>query len=263
MNATIDRESLRDAEWRAARDLEPQLRDHLTLTINAFNAIGMTLEYVPRSTVAELSASLRVALKLLLRLANDMHCAEELALRGYPLQAATLIASVYEVAFTIAFIGDDDRLAQQWVDHDDPTYPFRSAKEMTRRVFEKREIPNIEIQTGKFFRVYRQLCLAKHANPLLQSRFGVDVRTDVVVHSNGPDTSERAVQVAWFALQHAAGLVCIALVDFYESHLHKYCDSDMLTALRQALDAIGADRERLEAAAVARWGADDPFPGRW
>jgi hypothetical protein len=263
MNATDAREFLSDAELRAARELEPQLRDHLTLTTNTYNAIGRVLEHIPRGPLAEVPASLRVALKLLLRLANDVHSAALLALRGYPLQAAALIASVYEVAFTIAFIGDDDHLAQQWVDHDDPTRPFRNAKKMTRLVVEKLGIPNAEIRVGEYFRVYRQLCLAKHANPLLQSRFGIDVRTDVVVHSNGPDTSEQAVRVAWFALQHGAGLVFIALVNFWKSHLRKYCDPDTLVALGQVVETIGATRERLQNAAVARWGTDDPFPGRW
>ncbi len=259
----IEGESLSDAERRAALELEPQLREHLTLTTNAYNLIGRVLERAPRGTLAELPTSLRVAIKLLLRLANDVHGAEILVLRGYPLQAATLVASVYEVAFAAAFIGDDDRLAQEWADHDDPTHPFRGAKEMTRVVIEKLGIPNAGTQTEEFFRVYRQLCLAKHANPLLESRIGVDLRTDLVVHSNGPDTSERAVQVAWFALQHAAGLVFIALVDFRGSHLLKYCDSEILSALGQALVAIGVDRERLQAAAVARWGTRDPFPGKW
>jgi hypothetical protein len=171
-------ESISDAERRAARELEPQLRDHLTLTTNAYNSIGRLLEHASRGTFSQLSTSLQVTVKLLLRLANDVHGAEILALRGYPLQAATLVASVYEVAFTVALIGNDDRVAQAWLDHADRTSPFRDARDMTWAVIKKLNIPDADTRTGEFFRVYRQLCLAKHANPLLERQFGVYVRAD-------------------------------------------------------------------------------------
>ena len=53
-----------------------------------------------------------------------LRCAALLAHRGYVVQACRLVASMYEVAFTLAFIGSDDGLAQEWVDHDHPTRSF-------------------------------------------------------------------------------------------------------------------------------------------
>jgi len=253
---------LHEVEQEAARVLEPQLRDHLVLTTTAFNLVGPLLSRAASGPLESLPRSLQVAIKLLLRLANDLRCVQILSIRGYPLQAAILVASLYEVAFTIAFVGRDDDLAQAWLDHDDPTTPFRDAWTLTRAVIVELGIPEPDAQTRKFYRVYRQLCLAKHANPLLESRLGAELRGDVVMHSNGPDTSENAIRVAWFTLQNATGLALIALENFLRSHLN-HCSAEDLSALVDALEAIGIERERLAAAAVARWGNEDPFIGRW
>jgi hypothetical protein len=52
--------------------------------------------------------------------------------RGYALQALTLVGSIYETAYTIAAIGSDDVLADEWINHDDPTRPYKNARHLTR-----------------------------------------------------------------------------------------------------------------------------------
>jgi len=40
-----------------------------------------------------------------------------------------------------------------------------------------------------------------------------------IVLLNGPDLSEAAIRVAWFALEHGAGLAFIALASFISNHV--------------------------------------------
>ena len=49
-----------------------------------------------------------VATGLLVRIANDLRCMTMSALSGYPLQAAAVVATMYEVAYAAACIDSDD-----------------------------------------------------------------------------------------------------------------------------------------------------------
>jgi len=222
------------------------------------------LSAFPDIPIYALHRALHVVVKLLLRLSNDLRGTQILAMRGYPIQAASLVASMYEVAYTVAFIGDDEDLAQAWLDHDDPTTTFRNLWEMTHVVVAGLGILNPEARAKDSYRVYRQLCLAKHANPVLEGRFGVEMQGGVMVSSNGPDTSEEAIRIIWFTLQHAVSLSLVAMVSFWSCHLRRHCPSDILMPLGNALEAVGARRDELQARAVRRWGNEEnPFVGRW
>ena len=166
---------------------------------------------------------------------------------------------MYEIAFAIASIGADDALADQWITHDDPTRSWKPARELTRDGLAKLGVPNIDTQTDVEYRVYRQLCMAKHVNPLMQTQHGHQLQGQVVVVANGPDLSEPAIRASWFALEHAAGLTFIALSSFIINHVPR----EHISELMKESEAIGANRKDLEARAKARWGTDDPFPGKW
>jgi hypothetical protein len=49
-----------------------------------------------------------VATGLLVRIANDLRCMTMSALSGYPLQAAAVVATMYEVACAAVCIDSDD-----------------------------------------------------------------------------------------------------------------------------------------------------------
>jgi hypothetical protein len=252
-------ESLESAERQALDVLITELGGHLALTHKAFNLIGTAIGSLPEVAIRDMSQSLKFATILLIRLSNDLRSAALLAPRGYALQAATLTASMYETAFTIAAIGSDDHLADEWISHSDPTKPFRSVRELTHDGLAKLGVPNVDAQVAIGYRVYRQLCLVKHQNPLLQTEHGILFEGKRVVGMNGPDFSEPAVRVAWFALEHAAGLTLIALASFIENHI----PSEKKPTLMKEAEEVGAGRRALETSAKARWGTEDPFPGKW
>jgi hypothetical protein len=254
---------LQDVEAQAVADLTPKLKDHLVLTAEAFNTITQVVASIPDAPMKDLPASLHVATKLLLRLSNDLRSIDLLTIYGYPVQGCSVCASAYEVAYAIGYIGGDNARAQVWADHDDPTrYPW-DVRTMTRETLAALGVPNPNAQAAVEYRVYRQLCMAKHGNPLFEGRFGLQVRDETVTMFNGPNVSNEAVRAARFALEHAAGVSVIALTSFLQNHLSRYVVTEELTRFVGRVDALGARRKELEAAAIAEYGNEDPFPGRW
>lgn len=252
-------ESLGEAELAALEILDLELREHARLCGDAFNLVGLALNRMPVRSVDEISSSKKVATVLLIRLSNELLCASLLARRGYPLQAVTLVAAIYEAAFTIAYIGSDEKRARKWIEHEDPTRSFMDMRSMTKEGLAKLGTPDPEAQASVEYKVYRQLCMAKHSNPLLQKLYGYQRRENSVLAMNGPDTSESSVRAAWFALEHGAALTFIALSSFFLNHLPQ----NVADELCSQLENIGARRKMLEAKAKERWGTEDPFPGKW
>jgi hypothetical protein len=209
---------LRTAEQQAVTTLGAELSGHLSLTERAFNLIGAVVSSLPEIQIRDISQSRKVATVLLVRLSNDLRSAALIAVRGYALQALTLVGSMYEAAYTIAAIGSDDVLANEWINHDNPKRTYRQVRELTREGLIKLNAPNADVQTGIEYRIYRQLCLAKHLNPLLQTEHGFQLEGQNVVAVNGPNLSEPAVRASWFALEHAARLATMALVSFISDH---------------------------------------------
>ncbi len=247
--------TLADLERDATQVLEPELREHGLLNERVFNAIGEAANLAPDLPLLQVSQSRKVATVLLLRMRDDLRCAGLLALRGYQLQACTLVASIYEAAFTIATIDSDDDLAQEWIDHDDPNRPFKQALTLTEMALRKLGIPDPEKHAALRYLVYRQLCLAKHLNPVFQRQRGLKLHGRQVSVKSGPDTSEEGVREAWFALEHAAGLAFVATASFVQNHV----PAKSRAGLTEKLKSIEADVSSLSAKAQMRWGTEPPF----
>jgi hypothetical protein len=252
-------ECLGEAERAAVIVLGDELREHLALTETAFNLVGRAVGALPEVPVQDVSPSQNVATSLIIRLSNDMRSAALVAWRGYALQAATLVASMFEAAYSIAAIGTDDVRAGEWISHDNPKQSYGKLKDTIREGLENLKVPGVDTQAETEYKVYRQLCMAKHVNPLLQKHQGQQVDGNLIILMNGPDVSEAAVRVAWFALEHATGLACIALASFIPNHLPRDSKADFM----RQVEAVGTERKRLEAAAKTRWGEIDPFAGHW
>jgi len=257
-------EYLPDAEFKAMQLLQDELKEHLNLAEFAHDTISLVLEHLPDKPIREVPLSVRVKINLLTRMFNDLRSASLLAQRGYALQAASLVSSICEVAYTVSTIADEE-VAREWIEYGDPTRSFKDMKNMIRdalsRVAEKEGVDDSSLakQVDIEYKVYRQLCLVKHANPILQSEHGFWEDDDNMGPLTGPDTCEEAVRVAWFALEHAAGFTFVALATFVQGNL-----SGLIPVqLWERIVEIGNRRKKLEAQAKQRWGTEDPFPGKW
>ena len=251
----------RDVEADAASALAPHLGDHLRLCQRSFEFISRVLRALPERRLIDTPLACRVGVGLLIKISNDLRTASLLASRGYPVQAATVVSSLYESAVTVAYIRHDEALADDWMQHgtENPLTAFRGIWLMTQAAVAGLALPNSDAMTERLFKTYTQLCWAKHSNSafLLEqsyTRVGQDL-----VGGNGPSISEEAVRAGTFALEHGVALVFVAGAVFTQHHIPPEDRSPLVTEL----NAIGAERERLSGLSHARWGDEDPFPGRW
>lgn len=256
---THEAESLVEAEQRAIDGMTTELRDNLTLCLDTFDLVGMALTAIPPRPVRELTQAFKVTSDLLIRVANNLRGVGLLAERGYALQAASLGASIYEVAYTVAFIGADENLAREWIRHEDPTRPFRGVWDLTVGGLQALGL-DTEARRGAQYRVYRQLCLAKHANPILEMVHGFRLEGGDVVGGTGPDSSEPAIRAARFALEHSVGLAGVALKVFV---INQVRPEDAARPILERLAHVEARQRELRKEAIARWGTENPFPDRW
>ncbi len=252
-------ESLAEAERLVGEQLSSVLSAHSAVSERAFNTVGLVLAAAPELPHAEVSTSRKVSTVLMMRLSNDLRGVALLGLRGYSLQAAALAASVFEVAHCVAYIGDDDSRADAWGSHADPTKPVRSVRSLTEDVAKVFGADDPSKTADAPYRVYRQLCLAKHSNPLLQKHHGHYVNDEAVVATNGPDASEESVRVTRFALEHATRFALLSLAVFLHHHVPEGRQSLLANRLRQVLQELNA----LAKAAIAEYGQENPFPGEW
>ena len=230
-----------------------ELPEHDGLAMEVYGLVRDATSSLPERPWGQVPLSTRVSLALLARLSNDLRCTALLTQTGYPLQALTLTAASYEVAYGMAYIGVDDTWAQVWRDHDDPgRMPFGSVYDLTVAGMRKLEIPNAEERAREEYEtLYRILCQGKHANPLLQRRFGhrVNAFAQEVISENGPDTSDFAIQSGWFALESSIALTLIGIRSFIMNHV----PSEQRAALLDRCDALADRRVALADTARRRW----------
>ena len=240
-----------------------QLAQHLRLNALTVNTISFGLGSTPPTPLLRLKQSSKVVMMLLNRMSNEIRTAGLLSWHGYTLQSAALIADCHEIAFSVLCVGSDDTEAQKWIDHNDPTrMPFGDVKSLTRRGLENLNVCDAEGQTEREYITYRQLCWAKHGNPILQKLHGLRSEGNQIGVFNGPDTSEESVKVGCYTLEHAAHLAYLALASFADNHLTQI-SSERMTEVRQRIKILGAEKSEISKAAVVRWGDADPFPGQW
>jgi hypothetical protein len=252
-------ESLAESEKAAAEALDIELERHSRLNMFAFNLICFALSRLPGKAFEETPLPQRIATSLLVQLSDDLRASSLLASMGYSVQAATIVSSMYELAYSIAAIGSDHTIAKKWVNHDDPTRPFLSVKKLTIEGLRKLEHSDLEVQANSEYRVYQQLCMAKHKNPLFHKQHGYTIQGSKVIIMNGPKTSEESIRTAWFTMEHASGLAFIALLSFIKNHLSLIENNDLI----QNVWKLGKQKKQLETEAINRWGTEDPFPGKW
>jgi hypothetical protein len=253
-------EALDAAEEAAFKLLGAKLTAHLALAGDTFNFLNAVLGAAPEIPVRQVSPSRMVTTALLLRLTNDLRCVGYLAPRGYELQAVSLVAPMYEAAYTMVVIGANDEMAQRWIEHDDPTQTFYgNIKTLTLDGLKKLEHRTPEEQVKKEYLIYRQLCMGKHVNPLLQQQHGFVRAERTLTAVVGPMTDEQSERAGWFALEHASRLAHMGAHTFLLHHV----PGERATDLWKALLDLGRRRDQLGDQATARGWDRDPTPDRW
>ena len=258
-NSRAPSRPISEAEAAAARSLEPRLKDHLQINSDVYKFVGLVLDGVPDARLRDVTQARKVTSCLLVRIANDLRCIGVVSVRGYADQACALAASVYEAVFAAMAIGEEETLAQEWIDHSDPNRPFKSVRKLTLMGMQRLGIHEPERQAKRWYVHYSQLCMAKHMNPLIQTTRGFRIEQNQILVVTGPDTTEESVRLAWFALEHSAGFALTAAGFFSQKYVQQSNQKELAARSRELHEALG----KLRDAAVARGWDKNPFPNHW
>lgn len=201
-----------------------------------------------------------ICAKLLTRLSMDLRSIHILAERGYHQQATALAGSVYEGAFTIATIGNDEALAKKWFEHEDPKNAFQRAIDLTKSGLSQYGKDSDTYTEAFFYKIYRQFCLSKHLNPLFEKQIGILSDDGILSFSKGPNSGDQTLHGISFCAVHVAQLTLIA-ADVY-LRFHSLPNADALYA-QAFLEDLRGSMSIVYRECAAKWSSSDPFPGRW
>lgn len=244
-------------EREAVVALMPELIEYLDPLGGALCTIERLVSPLHDKTTFEPPLAQRVAVALLIHLANDLRTEGLLASIGYHVQAASIVASAHERTFTIARIVGDDESALRWGEFDDPTHPFRPMRNLIEEACGRHAPGAGKAERDSHYRTYRQLCLAKHGNPLLLRQHSFRLVDGEIELALGPQRHEEAMRVLQFVLMHALGMASFACGAFATVYANDDAD------IHQCLVRLFVEWQTLSAKFTDRWGQDDPYPGKW
>jgi hypothetical protein len=242
---------LEQEEDDASKQLFPELREHLKYANDLYNIAFKVQRSIGGRLLSDVPDLVRAHLMILMRSTDYLRGIQLLAIRGYPEQAGTLAASIFELAHTAMFFADSPERVKAWLE-------ARSIKlEMPWGIlgsnWKKSVKANCErlgdgTRTESEYQVYSQLCWMKHSLPKMQD---LRLATDGVELLFGPYVDERAINHAWFALEHGGRLTEITV-----ELLQDAFGSD---ETRRELREIAARRDALQRMAIERFGQHNLF----
>lgn len=246
--------SISKIEDQVARQLMPTIGPYLMLIGDTYTLAGKVLKSGFPETNASLSK--QVLTKLLMRLNNDLRAIGMLANVGYDLQANAVAASVYECAFTMAAIADNDEEAEVWLLWDNPKKTYKLARVLTEIGLNALGRPEL---VADFYRIYSQLCWGKHLNPISERLGGIQRDGNTIDYLPGPRADDLTERGVCFCCAHACLLAFIGLQIYIERHTLPQNKGELVAELNN----LAASQHDLYKKGVERWGSEDPFPGKW
>jgi hypothetical protein len=204
--------SIHDLEAKAVAIAYKEMVKPLKAAADVLN-LGTNLQanHIPEKKLPRTKA---VRLLLLQRIQNDLRCCVILVERGYALQAAALAAGIFEAWVTLANIKTDED-AVKWLSHVHENKSFGNIRTLTEDAL--KNFGGDTKDSEKYYGQYQQLCMPKHLNPILERARGYDFDGNSVQFRPGPDTSELAIRLAWFALERASRFAYMAFLTIAES----------------------------------------------
>lgn len=203
--------------------IEADITEQLTPDIADWTALASELQIIKWDMLAltvppEMRTTARRSAHLIsARLSNELRATVLLIERGYALQALSNAAAILELAFTIVFIGTDAERAMRWSQHDsdDSFVDIYSAMLALFRLVGR---PDSEVPLE--YRNYTQLCTAKHGNPKMFRRLGIQIRdeTQLVVY-HGPYLAPEIIHTSRIALWFATRYMILGLTCFNNFHV--------------------------------------------
>lgn len=243
--------SLLDEENKASDQLLPELKEHLKYANDTYNLAFKVQQAIDGQVLSEIPEVAKAQFMILMRSTDYLRCVQLLAVKGYPEQAGTLTASLFELSHTALYFSHSPDKAKEWLEADSivQEVPWgilgSNWKKSVRANCE--HLGDVALAKTEY-QVYRQLCWLKHSLPKMQD---MRVETDGVSLIFGPHTDERAISHAWFALEHGGRLTELVVSLLLESYA--------TNETRAELEAITETRLALRQKAIERFGQENPF----
>ncbi len=204
-------------EQNAAETLKLPLACTLPFLRRGFNLMQNSMQPLCKT---KLTPSSRACLNLLIRCSSAVRAITILCERGYALEAFGSAASLYESAWTIAYIGNDDSFGRRWQWHDDPNKSFGG----DLNAVIKGGLKNLGRSYSKHsvdaeYELYRKLCTGKHINPLIQSYDAILEDEEMTLYIPGPGSDVHEVIKAWFVTLSAVEAMAPGIESFLKNQI--------------------------------------------
>ncbi|VUX55298.1 protein of unknown function [uncultured Woeseiaceae bacterium] len=243
--------SLLDEENKASDQLFPELKEHLNYANDTYNLAFKVQQAIGGQALYGIPEVARAQFMILMRGTDYLRCVQLLTIKGYPEQTGTLAASLFELAHTALFFSHSPKKAKEWLEADsiEEEVPWGILGSNWRKCVKANcERLGDSALAETEYQVYRQLCWMKHSLPKMQD---MRVDGDGVSLIFGPYTDERAINHAWFALEHAGRLMELMI----SSLLDEFRTEETTLELRE----ITEKRRALRQKAIDRFGQENPF----
>lgn len=233
-NEGVSAEQIAEAEMRVGAAFQQELAAYFASVRETTNIAGGLLAQI-RGFPGE-GRAVHAAAVLLARILTELQACKHLVQLGYSQQAVTLTGTMQELAHTAAYIGTNEQRASGWFEHADPRYSYpRSVKQTINDVAKAIGAPQ-EMIAREYDRIYRDICMAKHGNPMALGDTIIEVTPEAVHIISGPYHSESLRRMAHAALQYSLRYTTLACIAFARDHL-----------TGEAQDAAFVDLQRLAA----------------
>jgi hypothetical protein len=187
--------TMAQAEATARRLLRPKLKPHLDTTRAFARLLGGQLDLL--ESAPDAVVWIRVQQVLLSRIVNDLRVSEQAVQSGYPLQAMALGASIYELAYTAAYVINSKEKAEKWLKHKDNR---RTPWLRTTYVAGGMANADMKISVAEDEMFYSTLCWAKHGNPRILARLPISATPVSHLLNADPSFTPGTVKLAGIAL---------------------------------------------------------------
>jgi hypothetical protein len=197
------------------------LREYVTLfddTSDMYDAVFTARTRGSRS----LPGPAQVMAVILTQALTGLRCTVQAARTSYPLQAMGLAAGVFEQTHHAMYIAGNEDRATKWREHQNRwawlpkgvriSDVIRSTVSALNVVYPTAAARQKEIERRQ--RVYQELCMGKHGNPIALRKWGVLIQNRTLSVLAGPYIGENAETPARRVVSYAAEYMLIGLAFF-------------------------------------------------
>ncbi len=250
VSALSESESLEAAEYEASQTLKNSIGDNFQFIDFLYNLTVKVNGCFTGRPINRMSASESAAIVLIARIANGLRAVLINSRYGYGAEACSLVASLHEFSYELAFFCQDSKEAEKWIQKSEHlTAGFGSVRPAIRAVLKNMGVKDVAKHEQLEYEMHQKLCALKHGNPNAMTFHSPAEWAKYGTSRFGPDASEFGQQSICFAIQMAGQSVALALREVVVHLVEAEKQGDLL----HLLDEANAMRNRLVVECGKRW----------